>query len=72
MTEIEEKAETFSTLLKQLGYTKVQTGAWVEEIVDDGQGFPKTIYHCPFCKTESMVAMNYCAECGARLNDETD
>ena len=71
MTEIEERAETFSVLLKQLGYTKVNTGTWVEEIVDDGQGFPKTIYHCPFCNTEGN-GTHYCPECGARLNDETD
>lgn len=69
MTEIEERAETFSTLLKQLGYTKIQTGAWIEEIVDDGQGFPRTIYTCPFCNQTTDYDTNYCPECGARLKE---
>ena len=69
MTEIEEKAETFSTLLKQLGYTKVQTGRWIEEVIDDGQGFPKMEYTCPICGRKSDHKANYCEDCGARLGE---
>ena len=61
----------FFEMADQMDYRKVIRGRWIEEIVDDGQGFPKTIYHCPFCNTEGN-GTHYCPECGARLNDETD
>lgn len=63
---IEERAETFSTLLKQLGYTKVNTGAWIEEIVDDGQGFPHTKYTCPRCGKVGE-GTNFCPHCGTDM-----
>lgn len=58
----------FFELAEQLGYRKVREGQWIEELVDDGQGFPKTIYHCPFCNTEGN-GTHYCPECGARLDN---
>ena len=61
----------FFEMADQMDYRKVIRGRWIEEIVDDGQGFPKTIYHCPFCNSEGN-GTNYCPECGARLKDETD
>lgn len=56
----------FFEMADQMDYRKVIRGRWIEEIVDDGQGFPKTIYHCPFCNKEGN-GTNYCPECGARL-----
>lgn len=72
MTEFEEKAEKFRVFLEQLGYTRLQTGRWIEEVIDDGQGFPYTEYTCPFCQYKTQAETNYCPECGARLKDETD
>lgn len=72
MTEFEEKAEKFRVFLEQLGWIRLQTGRWIEKIVDDGQGFPYTEYTCPFCQYKTQAETNYCPECGARLNDETD
>lgn len=69
MTEFEQKAELFRIYIEQLGYTRLNTGRWIEEVVDDGQGFPKTVYHCPFCNAEGN-GTHYCPECGARLKDE--
>lgn len=64
---MEEKAEAYEIVLKQLGYTRINTGGWTEEIVDDGQGFPRTIYTCPFCNQTTDYDTNYCPNCGAML-----
>ncbi len=66
--ELKLNDEYLFAYLKQLGYEKRPTGRLIEEIQDDGQGFPKTVYHCPFCNTEG-TGTNYCPECGARLNE---
>ena len=68
--EFEEKADNFGEFLKQLGYTRLETGRWIEELVDDGQGFPYIKYSCPFCQHEQQEETNYCPQCGARLNEE--
>lgn len=56
--------------MRQLGYEKRPTGRWIEEIQDDGSGFPRTVYTCPFCALVSDYDTRYCPNCGARLNDE--
>ena len=56
--------------LKGLGYTRLQTGRWIVEVIDEGQGFPYTEYTCPFCQYKTQAETNYCPECGARLKDE--
>ena len=56
--------------LKGLGYTRLQTGRWIVEVIDEGQGFPYTEYTCPFCQHKTQAETNYCPECGARLKDE--
>ena len=55
--------------IKQFGYEKRPTGRWIEELQDDGQGFPRTIYTCPFCNQVTDYDTNYCPECGARLKE---
>lgn len=70
MTEFEEKAEKFRVFLEQLGYTRLQTGRWIVEVIDEGQGFPYTELTCPFCQHKTQAETNYCPECGARLKDE--
>ena len=69
---LEEKAEAFEKNLKGLGYEKRNVGKWVRSTKDTGEGFPEITYICPFCKATSTAAKNYCADCGARLNDEND
>lgn len=70
---IEEQAEAHEEILKQLGYIRINTGRWIEELQDDGQGFPQPIYTCPFCSYVSYERTNYCSKCGARLKEyETD
>lgn len=56
--------------LKGLGYTRLQTGRWIVEVIDDGQGFPYTEYTCPFCQYKTQAETNYCPNCGARLSEE--
>ena len=68
--EFEEKADNFGEFLKQLGYTRLQTGRWIVEVIDDGQGFPYTEYTCPFCQHKTQTESKYCPNCGARLKDE--
>ena len=58
--------------LKGLGYTRLQTGRWIEEVIDEGQGFPYTELTCPFCQYKTQTESKYCPNCGARLKDETD
>ena len=72
MTEFEEKAEKFRVFLEQLGYTRLQTGRWIVEVIDEGQGFPYTEYTCPFCQYKTQTESKYCPNCGARLEDEID
>lgn len=55
--------------LKQLGYAKLETGRWIVEVIDDGQGFPYTEYTCPFCQYKTQAEANYCPKCGARLGE---
>jgi len=56
--------------IKQFGYEKRPSGRWIEELQDDGQGFPQPIYTCPFCSYVSYERANYCSKCGARLGDD--
>lgn len=60
----------FFEMADQMDYRKVIRGRWIEEIVDDGQGFPHTEYTCPFCQYKTQTESKYCPECGARLKDE--
>lgn len=55
--------------LKQLGYAKLETGRWIEEVIDEGQGFPYTELTCPFCQYKTQTESKYCPECGARLGE---
>ena len=64
---IEEQIEAHDVILRQLGYVKTTTGRWIKEIQDDGQGFPRTIYTCPFCNQVTDYNTNYCPNCGSRL-----
>ena len=64
---IEEKAEVFAEYLRQLGYKKINSGAWISKIEDTGTGCPKTTHECPFCGHQSEEETNYCPDCGARL-----
>lgn len=48
----------------------VRHGRWVEEVTDDGKGFPLTEYTCPFCQYKTRADTNYCPECGARLSED--
>ena len=48
----------------------VRHGRWVEEVTDDGKGFPRTEYTCPFCQYKTRADTNYCPECGARLSED--
>ena len=48
----------------------VRHGRWVEEVTDDGKGFPRTEYTCPFCQYKTRADTNYCPECGARMDEE--
>ena len=69
----EEKPITwYMEHIKKLGYERRNTGRWVCEIQDDGQGFPRTVFTCPFCTQVSDYDTRYCPYCGARLNDEAD
>ena len=68
--EFEEKADNFGEFLKQLRYTRLETGRWIEELVDEGQGFPYIKYSCPFCRYEQLEVSNFCPKCGARLSDD--
>ena len=68
----EEKAMMFEEHMKKLGWTRLETGRWIEKIVDEGQGFPYTEYTCPFCQYKTQTESKYCPNCGARLNDETN
>lgn len=70
MNEFEEKAMMFEKQMKQLGWIRLQTGRWIVEVIDDGQGFPYTEYTCPFCQYKTQTETNYCPKCGARLKDE--
>lgn len=67
---IEEQAEAHDEILKQLGYIRIKTGRWIEEIQDDGQGFPRTIYTCPFCNQTTDYNTHYCPNCGSRLGED--
>ena len=67
--ELRINDENLFWYLDQLGYRKVKSGRWIEELVDDGQGFPRTIYTCPFCNQTTDYDTNYCPECGARLKE---
>ena len=69
--ELKINDEYLFAYLKQLGYEKRNSGRWMEELQDDGQGFPRTIYTCPFCSYVSYERANYCSKCGARLNDDS-
>lgn len=64
---IEEQAEAHDVILKQLGYIRINTGRWIGELQDDGQGFPRTIYTCPFCNQVTDYNTNFCPNCGSRL-----
>lgn len=70
MNEFEKKAETFRILIEQLGYTRIMTGRWIEELQDDGNGFPTVIYTCPICGMKTEHNTSYCSHCGARLGEE--
>lgn len=48
----------------------VRHGRWIEEVMDDGHGFPRAEYTCPFCQYKTQADTNYCPECGARLSEE--
>lgn len=67
--ELRINDEYLFTYIEQMGYKRIKVGRWVEEIVDDGQGFPTTIYTCPFCQTQGDDTM-FCPSCGARLKEE--
>lgn len=43
---------------------------WIEEVIDDGHGYPRTEYTCPFCQYKTRTDTNYCPECGTRLSEE--
>lgn len=68
--ELKLNDEYLFAYLKQLGYEKRPTGRWVEEVTDDGKGFPRTEYTCPFCQYKTRADTNYCPECGARLSED--
>ena len=70
MNEFEKRAETFRILMEQLGYTRIMTGRWIEELHDDGNGFPTVTYTCPICGTKSDSNTSYCPSCGSRLSEE--
>ena len=65
---MEEKADNFRVLITQLGYVKRNTGVWVEEVQDDGSGYPRVLYRCPFCGQVTDYNTNYCPDCGAKLS----
>lgn len=67
--ELKINDEYLFAYLEQLGYEKRNSGRWMEELQDDGQGFPRTIYTCPFCNQVTDYDTNYCPECGARLKE---
>lgn len=54
--------------IRQMGYAKRNTGRWTEEIIDTGEGFPTTIYTCPFCQKKGENTP-FCAWCGAELGE---
>ena len=60
----------FFELAEQLGYRKVRKGQWIEELVDDGQGFPHTEYTCPTCGKKSDHKANFCEDCGTDLRSK--
>lgn len=68
MNDFEKKAMMFEEHMKKLGWTRLETGRWVEEVIDDGQGFPYIKYTCPFCQNVGN-GTKYCPECGARLGE---
>lgn len=70
MIEFEEKAMMFEEHMKKLGWTRLETGRWIEELKDEGQGFPFTEYTCPFCQYKTQTESRYCPNCGARLSEE--
>jgi len=71
--ELKINDEYLFAYLKQLGYEKRPTGRWIESLQDDGEGFPRTVFTCPFCNQTTDYDTNYCPECGARLKEyETD
>lgn len=67
--ELRINDENFFWYLDQLGYKKVKTGRWIEELVDDGQGFPTILYTCPFCQTKGNGTL-YCPNCGSKVGEE--
>lgn len=67
--ELRIKDENLFWYLDQLGYKKVKTGRWIEELVDDGQGFPTILYTCPFCQTKGEGTL-YCPNCGSKVGEE--
>lgn len=67
--ELRINDENFFWYLNQLGYKKVKTGRWIEELVDDGQGFPTVTYTCPFCKGKGDGTL-YCPHCGSKVGEK--
>ena len=67
--ELRINDENFFWYLNQLGYKKVKTGRWIEELVDDGQGFPTVTYTCPFCQSKGDGTL-YCPHCGSQVGEE--
>ena len=67
--ELKINDEYLFAYLKQLGYEKLPTGRWIESLQDDGEGFPRTVFTCPFCNQTTDYDTNYCPECGARLKE---
>ena len=56
----------FFEMADQMDYRKVIRGRWIEEIVDDGQGFPHTEYTCPRCGKVGE-GTNFCPYCGTDM-----
>ena len=64
INDFEEKLNSMPTVDAE----PVRHGRWVEEVTDDGKGFPRTEYTCPFCQYKTRADTNYCPECGERLS----
>lgn len=68
MRKITLTDEYLLNYIDQMVKAKTPTGQWEEDIVDDGMGFPKIRYVCPFCHEEGKNT-RFCPNCGARLGE---